>query len=166
VKKSSSRRQGTPDCLILSLYHAFHLFGPFTNYSSPLDLSPTYLYYLFVMAAIGQLLISPPLINTSCAWAGERHELDGLFASPHTGAVTVRTATANGFKEDETHTVHISIPAGNWDRPVILRLTRSSSPPVLHPPSTRTVTARTPCPPTSFGLRTSSIPTRTLPKLL
>jgi dihydroorotate dehydrogenase (fumarate) len=61
------------------------------------------------MASIGTLFISPALINTSCAWAGESHELDALFASPHTGAVTIRTATMDGFKEDETHTVQTLI---------------------------------------------------------
>lgn len=57
------------------------------------------------MTRIHQINISPPLINTSCAWASELHELEDLFNSPHTGGVTTRTATLTGFAEDSSHTV-------------------------------------------------------------
>jgi dihydroorotate dehydrogenase (fumarate) len=54
---------------------------------------------------LNTLAIDPPLLNTSCAWASELDQLDELYRSPYTGAVTVRTATLNGFQEDEGHTV-------------------------------------------------------------
>lgn len=57
------------------------------------------------MSNIGRLTIEPPLINTSCAWAGELHELEALYACSSTGAVTSRTATLDGFPENETNTV-------------------------------------------------------------
>ncbi|EIN13201.1 FMN-linked oxidoreductase [Punctularia strigosozonata HHB-11173 SS5] len=57
------------------------------------------------MAQLGRILVSPPLINTSCAWASEQHELEALYACPHTGAVTTRTGTLHGFQEDASHTV-------------------------------------------------------------
>lgn len=61
------------------------------------------------MVNIGRIVISPPLINSSCAWASELHELKELYNSPYTGAVTTRTATLTGFAEDSSHTV--SVPA-------------------------------------------------------
>jgi len=48
------------------------------------------------------------LINSSCAWASELHELEELYKSVYTGAVTTRTATLNGFTEDSSHTVVFS----------------------------------------------------------
>ncbi|KAI0063111.1 FMN-linked oxidoreductase [Artomyces pyxidatus] len=56
-------------------------------------------------SAIHRLSISPPLMNSSCPWASETEQLQELFDSPHTGAVTTRTATLTGFSETEEHTV-------------------------------------------------------------
>jgi len=57
------------------------------------------------MAQIGSILISPPLINTSCAWASEFNQLRELYDCPYIGAITTRTATLNGFVEDGSQTV-------------------------------------------------------------
>ncbi|KAJ7480108.1 hypothetical protein B0H11DRAFT_1864039 [Mycena galericulata] len=58
------------------------------------------------MVKVGSLTISPPLVNASCAWASDLSQLQALFDSPYTGAVTTRTSTLKGFAEDpETHTV-------------------------------------------------------------
>ncbi|KAJ7748479.1 hypothetical protein DFH07DRAFT_888813 [Mycena maculata] len=57
------------------------------------------------MVKIGSLTISPSLVNASCAWASDLSQLQTLFDSPYTGAVTTRTSTVNGFAEDESHTV-------------------------------------------------------------
>jgi len=45
------------------------------------------------------------LINSSCAWASELNQLEELYNCPWTGAVTVRTATLDGFAEDSSHAV-------------------------------------------------------------
>ncbi|KAI9460180.1 hypothetical protein BJY52DRAFT_1426063 [Lactarius psammicola] len=57
------------------------------------------------MVAIRRLVISPPLINSSSLSASEPNQLRELFDSPHTGAVTTRTATLTGFSETSEHTV-------------------------------------------------------------
>ncbi|EGN92677.1 hypothetical protein SERLA73DRAFT_127269 [Serpula lacrymans var. lacrymans S7.3] len=57
------------------------------------------------MVQLRHLDVSPPLINSSCAWASDLDQLLGLFQSPYTGAVTTRTATLHGFAEDSSHTV-------------------------------------------------------------
>ncbi|KAJ7785723.1 hypothetical protein B0H16DRAFT_2835 [Mycena metata] len=57
------------------------------------------------MVQVGNLDISPPLINASCAWASDLKQLQALFDSPYTGAVTTRTSTLGGFAEDASHTV-------------------------------------------------------------
>ncbi|KAJ6627014.1 hypothetical protein B0H10DRAFT_1780574 [Mycena sp. CBHHK59/15] len=57
------------------------------------------------MVKVGSLSISPPLINASCAWTSDINQLQALFDSPYTGAVTTRTSTLVGFAEDESHTV-------------------------------------------------------------
>ncbi|KAA1468413.1 FMN-linked oxidoreductase [Dentipellis sp. KUC8613] len=57
------------------------------------------------MHPIRRLDISPPLINSSCAWASELDQLQDLFDSPHTGAVTTRTATLTGYNETSDNTV-------------------------------------------------------------
>jgi hypothetical protein len=49
--------------------------------------------------------VNPPLINASCVWASEQDQLQDLYASPFTGAVTTRTATLDGFDENVSHTV-------------------------------------------------------------
>ncbi|KAH8992090.1 hypothetical protein EDB92DRAFT_628783 [Lactarius akahatsu] len=57
------------------------------------------------MVAIRRLVVSPPLINSSSPSASEPNQLLELFESPHTGAVTTRTATLTGFSETSEHTV-------------------------------------------------------------
>ncbi|KAH9075736.1 hypothetical protein EDB83DRAFT_1813250 [Lactarius deliciosus] len=57
------------------------------------------------MVAIRRLAVSPPLINSSSPSASEPNQLQELFESPHTGAVTTRTATLTGFSETSEHTV-------------------------------------------------------------
>lgn len=107
------------------------------------------------VAQIGRVTISPPLINTSCAWAGEKHELQALFDCPFTGAVTTRTATIDGFKEDATHTVRLSPSRPSPSGPE-LTLRRSCSPLRPSPRSTRMDTPRTRSRLTSPGSASSS----------
>jgi hypothetical protein len=57
------------------------------------------------MVAIRRLVVSPPLVNSSSLSASEPNQLQELFSSPHTGAVTTRTATLTGFSETSEHTV-------------------------------------------------------------
>ncbi|VDC02031.1 unnamed protein product [Peniophora sp. CBMAI 1063] len=57
------------------------------------------------MTSIERLRIDPPLINSSCPWASEKDQLQGLFDCPHIGAVTTRTATLLGFPENDEHGV-------------------------------------------------------------
>jgi dihydroorotate dehydrogenase (fumarate) len=47
------------------------------------------------------LKISPPLINSSNPWATTLEDLRNLYACEHTGAVTVRTSTLDGFAHDD-----------------------------------------------------------------
>ena len=57
------------------------------------------------MVTLRSITISPPLINTACAWASDEPQLAALFDCPYTGAVTTRTVTLGGFNEDASHTV-------------------------------------------------------------
>jgi hypothetical protein len=57
------------------------------------------------MVRINKIHIEPPVINASCSWASELAQLEELYNSPYTGAVTTRTATLDGFPEDSSHTV-------------------------------------------------------------
>ncbi|KAG6371586.1 hypothetical protein JVT61DRAFT_9296 [Boletus reticuloceps] len=57
------------------------------------------------MVTIRSITVSPPLINTACAWASDEPQLAALLDCPHTGAVTTRTVTLGGFTEDASHTV-------------------------------------------------------------
>lgn len=61
--------------------------------------------FIGAMVKINTIDISPPLINSSSAWSSELKQLQELYDSPYTGAVTTRTATINGFNEDDSHTV-------------------------------------------------------------
>lgn len=60
------------------------------------------------MVLIRSIDVSPSMVNTSCAWASDYQQLNDLYQCPYTGAVTIRTATLDGFEEDETHTVRIA----------------------------------------------------------
>lgn len=63
-------------------------------------------YTTAIMTIIHRLKISPPLINSSCAWASDGKQLQELYSCEYTGAVTTRTATLNGFAENPgIHTV-------------------------------------------------------------
>ena len=74
--------------------------------SSAANSGPTLLLpYLISMVNINRIRIDPPIINTSCAWASEFAQLEELYNSPYTGAVTTRTATLSGFAEDSSHAV-------------------------------------------------------------
>lgn len=57
------------------------------------------------MVLIRSIEVSPSMVNCSCAWASDYQQLSGLYNCPYTGAVTTRTATLDGFEEDESHTV-------------------------------------------------------------
>jgi dihydroorotate dehydrogenase (fumarate) len=45
--------------------------------------------------------IHPPLLNSPCPWATTLEDLRKLYSSPHTGAVTTRTNTLNGFPHND-----------------------------------------------------------------
>ncbi|CAE6400352.1 unnamed protein product [Rhizoctonia solani] len=53
-----------------------------------------------MVISIRGLKFSVPLLNSSCPWASDLHNLRELHASPFTGGVTTRTATLGGFPED------------------------------------------------------------------
>jgi dihydroorotate dehydrogenase (fumarate) len=78
------------------------------------------------MGFIQRLVISPPLMNSSSPWASERDQLQEIFDSPYTGAVTTRTATLTGFRETSEHTVglFVSISGAQTDTPwrLLLRM--------------------------------------------
>ncbi|KAG1757991.1 hypothetical protein EDB19DRAFT_1936601 [Suillus lakei] len=57
------------------------------------------------MVLIRSIDVSPSMVNCSCAWASDYQQLSGLYHCPYTGAVTTRTATLDGFEEDESHAV-------------------------------------------------------------
>ena len=47
---------------------------------------------------------NPPLLNSANPWATTKDDLEALYNCPHTGAITIRTASANGFNHDDaTH---------------------------------------------------------------
>jgi dihydroorotate dehydrogenase (fumarate) len=48
------------------------------------------------------LEIHPPILNSANPWATTLEDLEALFASPHTGAVTTRTSLLKGFNHDPT----------------------------------------------------------------
>ena|SRR6266404_6691061 len=98
------------------------------------------------MVAIRRLVISPPLINSSSLAASEPDQLQELFDSAHTGAVTTRTATLTSFNETSEHAVRFLS-----NQILFLGLTASSrlpSPMTLSRLSTRTATHRIPFLPT------------------
>ncbi|KAH9920271.1 FMN-linked oxidoreductase [Fomitopsis serialis] len=57
------------------------------------------------MVRLGTIVVDPPVLNSSCLWASDIAQLRDLYACPHTGAVTIRTATLHGFKENESNAV-------------------------------------------------------------
>ncbi|KAF8641087.1 hypothetical protein AX17_000731 [Amanita inopinata Kibby_2008] len=57
------------------------------------------------MVKVNTIDISPPIINSACAWSSDFYQLQALYDSPYTGAVTTRTTTLKGFREDDSHSV-------------------------------------------------------------
>jgi dihydroorotate dehydrogenase (fumarate) len=55
------------------------------------------------VALLEKFCISPPLLNSSNPWANDASDLLTLYASPHTGAVTIRTSLVSGFKQNRHH---------------------------------------------------------------
>ena len=50
------------------------------------------------------LAFDPPLLNSANPWATTKDDLEALYKCPYTGAITIRTACANGFHHDSaTH---------------------------------------------------------------
>ena len=47
-----------------------------------------------------RLNFDPPLLNSANPWATTKEDLEALYNCPHTGAITTRTALANGFHHD------------------------------------------------------------------
>lgn len=51
-----------------------------------------------------RLDFDPPLLNSANPWATTKEDLEALYNCLHTGAITTRTALANGFEHDDaTH---------------------------------------------------------------
>lgn len=48
------------------------------------------------------LIIKPPLLNSANPWCTTLDQLQELYASPYTGAVTTRTSLLKGFPHDES----------------------------------------------------------------
>ncbi|KJA29344.1 hypothetical protein HYPSUDRAFT_61367 [Hypholoma sublateritium FD-334 SS-4] len=64
------------------------------------------------MVIVNTIDINPLLLNSSCAWSSDLHQLTELYDAPYTGAVTTRTATLAGFPEDDAiHTVAFAADA-------------------------------------------------------
>ncbi len=61
------------------------------------------------MVLINTIEIEPPLLNSSCAWSSDLNQLAALYESPYTGGITTRSATLEGFKEDDSHTVRVRL---------------------------------------------------------
>lgn len=61
------------------------------------------------MARIHRLVLNPPILNSSSLWASSRAQLEKLYLSDWTGGVTTRTATIDGFVEDDAHKVLTTI---------------------------------------------------------
>ncbi|KAF4623909.1 hypothetical protein D9613_002019 [Agrocybe pediades] len=57
------------------------------------------------MVTVNTIQVDPALINSSCAWSSSLQQLLELYESPYTGAITTRTATQDGFPENDIHTV-------------------------------------------------------------
>ena len=52
------------------------------------------------MSKSRRLNLYPPLLNSANPWATTKEDLEALYKCPHTGAMTTRTALANGFHHD------------------------------------------------------------------
>lgn len=52
-----------------------------------------------IMPRLHTLKLSTPVFNSSSPWCSEIAQLEELYASPFTGAVTTRTATLEGFDQ-------------------------------------------------------------------
>ncbi|MCJ1275729.1 dihydroorotate dehydrogenase [Puttea exsequens] len=80
------------------------------------------------------LNFDPPLLNSASPWATDEADLQALYDCPHTGAITTRTSSANGFAHaDSTHQYCFFSPTTKL-------ITKHSAhtaphPPEHHPPS-------------------------------
>ena len=72
------------------------------NKQTHLSLLPLYKFGNF--SAMAPLTISPPLLNSANPWCTTLSQLQELYASPHTGAITTRTSLLDdhGFPHDPT----------------------------------------------------------------
>lgn len=61
--------------------------------------APRFLHQLPTMPRLHTLELSTPIFNSSSPWCSEIDQLEELYASPFTGAVTTRTATLEGFDQ-------------------------------------------------------------------
>jgi dihydroorotate dehydrogenase (fumarate) len=52
---------------------------------------------------MASLTINPPLLNSANPWCTTLEQLQELYDSPYTGAVTTRTSLLNGFSHDPSH---------------------------------------------------------------
>lgn len=79
--------------------------------------SPTTPLKLRSASTCRSLDLDPPLLNSANPWATTKEDLEGLYNCPHTGAITTRTALANGFKHDNaTHQYCFFEPKGHTIR--------------------------------------------------
>lgn len=44
---------------------------------------------------------NPPLLNSANPWATTKEDIQALYDSPYTGAVTIRTSVFGGFPHDD-----------------------------------------------------------------
>ncbi|TVY78483.1 putative dihydroorotate dehydrogenase A (fumarate) [Lachnellula suecica] len=65
------------------------------EYQDALKLDPSNTLVILCDAAV----VSPPLLNSSNPWATSEADLLSLYASPHTGAVTIRTSLWSAFSQ-------------------------------------------------------------------
>lgn len=59
------------------------------------------------------LEINPPLLNSACPWATTQEDLQALYDSPYTGAVTTRTSLLDGFPHDDAKHQYLFFNAGD-----------------------------------------------------
>lgn len=82
-------------------------------------------------------LINPPLINSANPWCSTREDLQALFDSPHTGAVTTRTSLLVGFPHDPA--IHQFVFFGNGSHSAQSKDSRDGPIPASHEGSLNTL---------------------------
>ena len=63
------------------------------------------------------LKVDPPLFNSASPWATTKEELQELYDSPYTGAVTTRTSLIDGFPHDDAKHQYVFFDVGEGDAP-------------------------------------------------